>query len=210
MEDKTNYCDDENEQMMAVPCHPAPYMVTDHPQPSMTAYPVTHIPQQFAPIPQLFPSNSQSTLTPTVEPFYPSLHVYMHPATAPSNTMQTISNTSFTPSTTSLGHHCTPVSTASGMVPDQERRILSLEKQLKEAVKELTFFGDRNWRMEAYIDCLVHTLRKMDVTTVIDLNQKMLSDKTKERDGSHMYVTLCSYYPAVGRYVYLSVCISVR
>lgn len=121
-------------------------------------------------------SNSQSSLLRSMEPFYPSLHGYMQPSTVPSNmTVQTCQSAAhLAPSTTSLDQGVPFPTMGDSKIPTHQR-ILELERQLKEAVKELTFFGDRNWRMEAYIDCLVHTLRKMDVTSVIDLNQKMVS-----------------------------------
>ncbi|KAJ8029854.1 hypothetical protein HOLleu_29364 [Holothuria leucospilota] len=115
---------------------------------SIVIYPIDNTP------PPLFQPNF-------VPPFYPAMHSF---------TPQ--SSTALSITTTNGNFH--PVVTENGTTISYQEKVVELEKQLKEAVRELTFFGDRNWRMEAYIDCLVHTLRKLDVTSVIDLNQKML------------------------------------
>ncbi|XP_038070602.1 uncharacterized protein LOC119739659 [Patiria miniata] len=54
------------------------------------------------------------------------------------------------------------------------KKILHLEQRLKELALELTFLGDRNWRLEAYIDCLIKTLEVLEVTDVVDLDEKTL------------------------------------
>ncbi|XP_022091843.1 uncharacterized protein LOC110979947 [Acanthaster planci] len=67
--------------------------------------------------------------------------------------------------------------TESGMAVINDRlrkKIVLLERRLKELALELTFLGDRNWRLEAYIDCLIKTLEVLEVTDVVDLDQKKL------------------------------------
>ena len=55
------------------------------------------------------------------------------------------------------------------------KKIVDLEHQIKKLVLDLTFLGDRNWRLEAYIDCLIKTLEVLEVTDVVDLDQKTVS-----------------------------------
>ncbi|XP_071792809.1 uncharacterized protein [Asterias amurensis] len=54
------------------------------------------------------------------------------------------------------------------------KKIVALDQQIKNLVLNLTFLGDRNWRLEAYIDCLIKTLEVLEVTDVVDLDQKSL------------------------------------
>ena len=55
------------------------------------------------------------------------------------------------------------------------KKIVALDQQIKNLVLNLTFLGDRNWRLEAYIDCLIKTLEVLEVTDVVDLDQKSVS-----------------------------------
>lgn len=133
----------------AVTSSPSELSTTTSQHQSIVIYPIDNTP------PPLFQPNF-------VPPFYPTMHSF----TPQSSTVLSV------PTTNGNFH---PGVTENGTAISYQEKVVELEKQLKEAVRELTFFGDRNWRMEAYIDCLVHTLRKLDVTSVIDLNQKMVS-----------------------------------
>ncbi|XP_072173675.1 uncharacterized protein [Diadema setosum] len=53
-------------------------------------------------------------------------------------------------------------------------KIADLEKQLQRALVEGTFLGDRNWRLEAYLDSLMHTMELLNITDVEDLTGKSL------------------------------------
>lgn len=133
----------------AVTSSPSELPTTTSQHQSIVIYPIDNSP------PPLFQPNF-------VPPFYPTMHSF----TPQSSTALSIPTTD---------GNFQPMVTENGTTMSRQDKVVELEKQLKEAVRELTFFGDRNWRMEAYIDCLVHTLRKLDVTSVIDLNQKMVS-----------------------------------
>ena len=51
------------------------------------------------------------------------------------------------------------------------KRITELQSQMKDLCCELAFVGDRNWRLEAYMECLMHTLETLGFTDVEDLDQ---------------------------------------
>lgn len=103
------------------------------------------------------------------------------------------------------GHQTCPSSQTSAIKPEQAMamvneklrdRIATLEKKIHSALAEVTFLGDRNWRLEAHVDSLMHTLEVLGVTDIEDLTGKTVRrlhihlSLLIRFNGSNLYIVL--------------------
>lgn len=109
------------------------------------------------------------------------------------------------------GHQTGPSSQTSAIKPEQAMamvneklrdRIATLEKKIHSALAEVTFLGDRNWRLEAHVDSLMHTLEVLGVTDIEDL-----TGKTVRR--LHMHLSLLIRFNGSNLYLFSMNCLKL-